>query len=83
MLSKTTFHTMNLYLLFFLQIILVENKEQSVSRAVARIQNLALNNIRICHSNLDYFSGRFDIGVTLHACGVATDLVLNTCLRER
>ena len=24
---------------------------------------------------MDYFSGKFEIGVSLHACGVATDLV--------
>ena len=27
--------------------------------------------------------GPFDIGVALHACGVATDVVLETCLRQR
>ena len=31
-------------------------------------------------SNVDYFHGNFDIGVCLHACGVATDLVLQRCL---
>eukprot|EP00794_Sanderia_malayensis_P006758 gene6758-7518_t len=71
------------YFLPACQVILVENKEQSVARAVGRISNLGLKNIRICHSNLDYFCGHFDIGVALHACGVATDLVMDACLRER
>ncbi len=29
---------------------------------------------------MDYFVGKFDIGVSLHACGVATDLVIQKCL---
>ena len=33
--------------------------------------------------NLDYFTGSFDIGVSVHACGVATDLVLKMCLDNR
>ena len=52
-------------------------------RAVKRIKELKLENIRICHTNLDYFCGPFDVGVTLHACGIATDLVLNMCYKER
>jgi len=65
------------------KVILVENKEESVKRAVRRIRGLKLQNITICHSNLDYFCGTFNIGVTLHACGVATDLVLRACSKER
>lgn len=38
------------------------------------------NTISSFQSNVDYFHGNFDIGVCLHACGVATDLVLNRCL---
>ena len=33
--------------------------------------------------NLDYFRGNFDIGVSLHACGVATDLVINLCIKHK
>ena len=34
-------------------------------------------------TNLDYFTGDFDVGTCLHACGVATDLVLQRCLDKR
>jgi hypothetical protein len=35
---------------------------------------------KLFQGNMDYFSGKFDIGVSLHACGVATDLVrVNMC----
>ena len=45
-------------------------------RAVHRVQSLGLSNCRFYQGNMDYFKGRFDIGVSLHACGVATDLVI-------
>lgn len=33
--------------------------------------------------NLDYFTGSFDIGISLHACGVATDLVIQQCIKKQ
>ncbi|CAH1982946.1 unnamed protein product [Acanthoscelides obtectus] len=65
------------------RVFLVENKEQSLSRARDRIASLGLNNVTIVQSNLDYFIGSFDIGVALHACGVATDLVVDKCLSSK
>merc|ERR1712038_513963 len=32
---------------------------------------------------MDYFCGSFDVGICLHACGVATDLVLQTCIDKK
>ncbi|XP_038056799.1 glutathione S-transferase C-terminal domain-containing protein-like [Patiria miniata] len=64
-------------------IIMVESNEESMKRAEARIQGTRLNNISFCQCNLNYFTGTFDIGVSLHACGVATDLVLGKCLTSR
>ena len=51
-------------------------------RAVKRVQSLGLSNCRFYQGNMDYFKGRFDIGVSLHACGVATDLVIQACIRN-
>lgn len=65
------------------KIVLVENKEHSLSRARERILNLKLKNVVIVQSNLDYFRDSFDIGVTLHACGVATDLVIQNCINNK
>lgn len=31
---------------------------------------------------MDYFKGKFDVGVSLHACGVATDLVIQACIEN-
>ncbi|KAJ8298327.1 hypothetical protein KUTeg_024858 [Tegillarca granosa] len=57
------------YLLPDCKVYLIENKEESLTRAKARIDKLNLSNC-----NMDYFKGKFDIGVCLHACGVATDM---------
>lgn len=64
-------------------VILVENKERSLVRAKERIESLKLKNVTLLQSNLDYFNAKFDVGVSLHACGVATDLVIKNCIRNR
>lgn len=71
------------YLLPECQIILLENKEESLMRARERVDLLQLGNVRLCQSNLDYMIGRFDIGCSLHACGVATDIVLSLCINQK
>ncbi|XP_077156824.1 glutathione S-transferase C-terminal domain-containing protein isoform X2 [Paroedura picta] len=65
------------------QIILVENKELSLIRAKERSDELGLNNIWFIQANMDYFKGTFNIGVALHACGVATDMVIERCTNVR
>lgn len=65
------------------QVILLENKEESLMRAKARVDQLRLQNVRFFQCNLDYFRGTFDVGTSLHACGVATDIVLSHCQRHR
>ncbi|XP_069781845.1 glutathione S-transferase C-terminal domain-containing protein isoform X5 [Narcine bancroftii] len=62
------------------QVILVENKEESLVRAKDRCDELGLQNIWFLQTNLDYFTGPFEIGVALHACGVATDMVIDHCI---
>lgn len=59
---------------------LLENKQESVTRARKRVQKLRLKNVKFFQCNLDYFIGKFEIGTSLHACGVATDIVLMHCL---
>lgn len=71
------------YLLPECEIILIENKEMSLLRAKERIRVMELKNVIILQSNLDYFIGAFDIGVSLHACGVATDLVIQNCIKNK
>ncbi|XP_033323660.2 glutathione S-transferase, C-terminal domain containing [Megalopta genalis] len=71
------------YLLPHCTVILLENKEESLNRAKERVRKLNLSNVRFYQCNLDYFTGEFDIGLSLHACGVATDLVIEQCVRRR
>ncbi|KAJ8664365.1 hypothetical protein QAD02_006027 [Eretmocerus hayati] len=70
------------YLLPKCNIVLLENKAKSIEKARVRVERLSLKNVIFYQSNLDYFKGRFDIGTSLHACGVATDLVLQQCIKN-
>ncbi|XP_044045718.1 glutathione S-transferase C-terminal domain-containing protein isoform X1 [Siniperca chuatsi] len=63
------------------QVLLIENKEESLVRAQCRSAELGLKNIAFIQANLDYFTGPFHIGVALHACGVATDMVMEHCIQ--
>nr|UYI58580.1 glutathione S-transferase 9 [Grapholita molesta] len=62
-------------------VILLENKEQSLLRARKRVHDMGLKNVHFFQCNLDFFIGKFDIGVGLHACGIASDLILDKCLK--
>lgn len=65
------------------QVTLIENKEISLIRAKKRSDELGLSNIWFIQANMEYFTGVFDIGVALHACGVATDMVIQRCIQTR
>ncbi|XP_047142525.1 glutathione S-transferase C-terminal domain-containing protein isoform X1 [Hydra vulgaris] len=64
-------------------VFLIENKEESIERAKARIKELRLTNIYLLLSNFEYFDKPFNIGISLHACGSATDLVLDMCIKKK
>lgn len=68
------------YVLPDCKVYLVENKEESLVKARTRMDALNLTNVTLYQCNLDYFVGDFDVGVCLHACGSATDMVLHQCL---
>ncbi|XP_064460126.1 glutathione S-transferase C-terminal domain-containing protein-like [Ornithodoros turicata] len=70
------------YLLPNCKVIMIENKEESVLRARKRLEVSQLSNVTFFQCNMDYFYGNFDIGVSLHACGVATDLVIQKCMNN-
>ncbi|XP_037288174.2 glutathione S-transferase C-terminal domain-containing protein homolog [Rhipicephalus microplus] len=70
------------YLLPECRIVMIENKEESMHRARERVKSLGLRNVVFYQSNIDYYVGDFDLGVSLHACGVATDLVLQKCIER-
>ncbi|XP_011161043.1 glutathione S-transferase C-terminal domain-containing protein homolog [Solenopsis invicta] len=70
------------YLLPRCTVILLENKEESLNRAKERVRKLKLTNVKFCQCNLTFFKGDFDIGMSLHGCGLATDLVIQCCIRK-
>ncbi|XP_025835217.1 glutathione S-transferase C-terminal domain-containing protein homolog [Agrilus planipennis] len=65
------------------RVVLIENKEKSLQRAMERVEKMNLGNVTFLQCNLDYFQANFDIGLALHACGVATDLVIQTCIDRK
>ncbi|XP_024430625.2 glutathione S-transferase C-terminal domain-containing protein [Desmodus rotundus] len=65
------------------KVTLIENKELSLIRAKKRSDELGLSNIWFIQANMEYFTGMFNIGVALHACGVATDMVIELCIKTR
>ncbi|CAD0202706.1 unnamed protein product [Chrysodeixis includens] len=71
------------YLLPQCTVILLENKEQCLDRARAKVFQLNLKNVLFYQCNLDFFHGKFQIGIGLHACGVAGDIVLDKCLKAK
>lgn len=70
------------YLLPDCRVVMIENKEESMHRARERVRSLGLRNVVLYQCNMDYYVGDFDLGVSLHACGVATDLVLQKCIEH-
>ncbi|KAF6026133.1 Gstcd [Bugula neritina] len=62
---------------------LIENKEESLDNAHQNMLTLGLTNITLYQCNLTKYKGAFNIGVTLHACGLAADLVIEQCIRSR
>ena len=46
------------------------------------LSRIVKQTIYLFQCNLVYFTGRFDIGVSLHGCGAATDLVMQCCLHN-
>ena len=61
------------------EIIILENKEESIERASKKVKIMNLKNIKFFQCNLEYFNEFFTLGVSLHGCGVATDIVLAKC----
>jgi len=70
------------YLMPECTVVLLDNKEESLKRAHSRVEKLKLKNVVIYHTNLGYYTGSFDVGVALHACGVATDMCLHKCFHS-
>ena len=63
--------------------VMVDSKPASVAIARDRCMKAGLTNLEILESQIETFSGDFDLGVALHACGSASDFVLKRCINQR
>jgi hypothetical protein len=61
-------------------VVLIETNEESLNRARVRIDKWNVYNVVICQSNMTQLNCKFDIGLAVHACGSATDQVIQMCL---
>lgn len=64
------------------QVVLLDAKEGSLTRAREKVAELGLKNVWLIQANLGYFTAQFQVGLALHACGVASDLMLHKCLEK-
>lgn len=56
---------------------------RSLDIAKGRVNRLKLTNVRFISDNIQNFNERFDIGISLHACGVATDIAIKKSVLSR
>ncbi|XP_036619391.1 glutathione S-transferase C-terminal domain-containing protein isoform X2 [Trichosurus vulpecula] len=65
------------------QVVLIENKELSLVRAKKRSDDLGLSNIWFIQANLDYFTGKFNIGEHMILCRFADQTAVQLPLERR
>ncbi|ETL44976.1 hypothetical protein L916_04821 [Phytophthora nicotianae] len=63
--------------------VLLDKKEPSLAIAKERIAAAQLTNVEIFCGYIDDYHKPFDVGIALHACGEATDMVMQKSLAER
>mmetsp|Transcript_30940 Transcript_30940/g.69711 ORF Transcript_30940/g.69711 Transcript_30940/m.69711 type:complete len:444 (-) Transcript_30940:1378-2709(-) len=64
-----------------MEVVCVDKKFRSLDFGMQRAQEVSLSNYRTVESDVMDFNESFDVGVSLHACGPATDMVIAACLR--
>jgi len=65
------------------KVLCVDVNKRSLEMGENRAKELKLTNYEIRHVDVRAFKEPFGIGVALHACGYASDLVIDTCLKAR
>ncbi|TMW62480.1 hypothetical protein Poli38472_005098 [Pythium oligandrum] len=62
--------------------VILDKKEPSLAIAEERIAAAKLTNVEVFCGFIDDYNKRFDVGIALHACGEATDMVMQKCLES-
>lgn len=65
------------------QFILLDKKSASLQIAKKRVNEAKLSNVNIIEQNISDFDEDFDVGIALHACGFASDLSLQKCVKRQ
>ena len=63
--------------------ILLDRKEKSVQIGRERIREANLKNVTIFTGDVRSYKEDFHLGIALHACGIASDLSLQSCIASR
>eukprot|EP01041_Mallomonas_annulata_P009390 gene9390-19485_t len=63
------------------KIILAERKDYSITVAKERILGCSLNNVDIFSEDIRNFNMNFNFGISLHSCGLLTDIIIRHCMR--
>ncbi|KAF1331232.1 Glutathione s-transferase c-terminal domain-containing protein, partial [Globisporangium splendens] len=63
--------------------VLLDKKEPSLAIAGERIAAAGLTNVEVFCGFINEYDKPFDVGIALHACGEATDMVMQKCLDEQ
>jgi hypothetical protein len=62
--------------------VILDLKQRSLDIAAERVRSAGLTNVSIQNGLVQDFAGHFDVGIALHACGEATDYVLDRCVAQ-
>eukprot|EP00936_MAST-01D_sp_MAST-1D-sp1_P001121 g1121.t1 len=62
------------------QFVLLDAKRRSLDIAQRRVEQAGLRNVEIVEGLVEEFDRVFDVGLALHACGDASDAVLERCV---
>ncbi|KAJ1425444.1 hypothetical protein B484DRAFT_420165, partial [Ochromonadaceae sp. CCMP2298] len=62
------------------QFVLLDAKQRSLDVARARVQRLGLRNVTFFLGFVEDFASPFTLGLALHACGAASDMVQAKCI---
>lgn len=64
------------------EFVIIDCKMKSLDIARERIRDSNLTNVRIVASRIEEYTEIFDIGIALHACGIASDITIDTCIKS-
>lgn len=66
-----------------IEFVVIDQKGPSIDIAKQRIQQSQHDNIRIIEDDISNYSESFDIGIGLHACGYASDIIFDKCIEQK